>query len=308
MPVRLALLAALLAACSAGPDDTDNPDFVAVTDITGVPDTVFTDVRMSLSGTAVEPANVTNKSIVWSWKNVGAADFVRVAGGQFMVESTTEGTEVGGKVSLRAQVDGGVGNGAVFSREYTLLVRRFVVVTNLDGVPKTGAADTAIDLAGVIVEPADSSFRTVTWAVTSGKGAVNGSAVTPQEAGELVITATVVNGALDDGALANYTQDFKITISVVLEGDTINFDPERALELSPANVNLSKTSAKTATFSVKSGLSGYEWYVDGVKQAGTARSFTLNADDYTLGGHFLTASALIDGVRYSQSMTFSVGP
>jgi hypothetical protein len=72
-PILLVMLMVLLAfsltfvGCGGDDDDGNGPGgggFVAVTDITGVPTTATVGVALTLTGT-VEPANATNKTIVW---------------------------------------------------------------------------------------------------------------------------------------------------------------------------------------------------------------------------------------------------
>jgi hypothetical protein len=304
----MGLWALLLSACASATGDPADTSFTAVTGISGVPDTAYIDVRVSLSEAKVEPEDATNRSIIWSWKDVDQTEFTRIATGQFMTESRTGETLEGSEITLRAQVENGLAKGVPFSQDFTIPVRLFTPVANITGAPKTGAADTAIDLSGVTVEPEGASFTAILWTVKSGAGALNGALLTPAAAGDLVVTATIAKGALDDGALAPYTQDFSIAINAALEGDTFNFDPERSLDLGPAAMSLSKTTSPTATFSVRTKLSGYEWHVDGVRQASTSRTLTINAADYALGSHSITAGALVDGVRYSQSIGFIVGP
>jgi D-alanyl-D-alanine carboxypeptidase len=52
-----------------------------------------------------------------------------------------------------------------------------------------------------------------------------------------------------------------------------------------------------------------EWLVDGVKRGtgtGSGFTFTVNAADYTAGGHSLSVSVIQGGVPWSKSLNFTV--
>ncbi|MDR2602779.1 MAG: hypothetical protein LBC53_10095 [Spirochaetaceae bacterium] len=55
-------------------------------------------------------------------------------------------------------------------------------------------------------------------------------------------------------------------------------------------------------------FSDYKWYVDGEAAAAGSRHFNLKAQDYTLGSHYLSASAVLGESVYHAGLFFIVGP
>jgi hypothetical protein len=94
----------------------------------------------------------------------------------------------------------------------------FVPVTDITGVPATGAAGTEVDLSGARVAPTDADYQTIAWSVkdagTTGlsSAGIANARFTPAQPGTLVLTATIPNGT-DRGT--DYTQDFTLTIDAV---------------------------------------------------------------------------------------------
>lgn len=82
--------------------------YKAVTNITGVSLTGTKDNEVDLTTATVEPADATNKTIVWSLVNVGTTEVVDVATGKFT--PTAAGT-----IKVKATI----ANGATESTDYT---------------------------------------------------------------------------------------------------------------------------------------------------------------------------------------------
>jgi len=70
---------------------------------------------------------------------------------------------------------------------------------------------------------------------------------------------------------------------------------------------LSKSGTATAPLSVAdpAQYTSIEWYIDGVLRR-TGAAFTLNAANYSTGGHFITLEVVKNGLRYNTTITFTV--
>jgi hypothetical protein len=85
MPVMVLAFGITIIGCdTGGGGDGWGGGFVPVTGITYVPTAAFMNTPLSLSGT-VEPANATNKTIVWIGANVSGGVFTAPSAGNFMV-------------------------------------------------------------------------------------------------------------------------------------------------------------------------------------------------------------------------------
>jgi len=91
------------------------PTFVAVTDITGIPNTGKVNTAITLSGT-VDPANATNKTIVWSVQAAGAG----LTAGPITGSSVTPTAE--GTFTVRATIANGAAEGTAFTKDVVVTV------------------------------------------------------------------------------------------------------------------------------------------------------------------------------------------
>lgn len=89
------------------------PDFVAVTDITGVSSSANAGITLALSGTAI-PTNATNKLIRWTVKDAGTT-------GATISGNTLYAAE-GGVVIVTATIDNGIATGTPFTKDFTITV------------------------------------------------------------------------------------------------------------------------------------------------------------------------------------------
>ncbi|WP_052299691.1 hypothetical protein [Treponema primitia] len=88
----------------------------------------------------------------------------------------------------------------------------FVGVTGISGVSSTGVKDVEFSLSGATVDPADATNQTIVWSLTSSTAGVtdiSGGKFTPTAEGNVIIAATITNGA---AVSSDYTQSFTITI------------------------------------------------------------------------------------------------
>jgi fibronectin type 3 domain-containing protein len=181
------------------------PPFVAVSGISGVPNTVQAGVPLTLTGT-VQPAGATSKTIGWTVKSAGGTG-AAINGATFT--ATAAGTAV-----VTATIENGLGSGSAYAQDFTITVSAsFVAVSGISGVPGTAQAGVPLTLTGT-VQPAGATNKTIGWTVKSAGGtgaAISGAAFTATAAGTAVVTATIENG-LSPGSV--YAQDFTITVTV----------------------------------------------------------------------------------------------
>jgi uncharacterized repeat protein (TIGR02543 family) len=89
---------------------------------------------------------------------------------------------------------------------------------------------------------------------------------------------------------------------------SVIFPEDRAEDALPEDaITISKTGQKTShTLEVSGTYAGYQWRVDG-SAAGRGESFTLEADDYSVGPHRLTLEVTTGGgAVYSKTLSFTV--
>jgi len=198
--------------------------FVAVTDITDVPETATVGTEVNLSGAKVVPENATNKTIVWTVKDAGTTGVTGVTDGKFT--PTAAGTLV-----LTATINDGTAVGTPFTKDFTITVSvPFVAVTDITDVPETATVGTEVNLSGAKVAPENATNKTIVWTVkdagTTGVTGVTDGKFTPTAAGTLVLTATINDGT---AVGTPFTKDFTITVSVpfVVESIAVKSQPSK---------------------------------------------------------------------------------
>lgn len=93
-------------------------------------------------------------------------------------------------------------------------------VNDITGVPASGFVGTPLALSGTVA-PAEATNQTISWSVKSGDASItDGNQLTASAAGDVVVTATVVDGI---SAGADFTKDFTITIISTTPAPTISF-------------------------------------------------------------------------------------
>ncbi|PKO14105.1 MAG: hypothetical protein CVU39_16140 [Chloroflexi bacterium HGW-Chloroflexi-10] len=246
--------------------------FIAVDAISGVPSTLALGEDLILSesyvwGTAISslgsvaPANATNKTIVWSLSDTTHASIVTTTSGWVstkalhLASTAAPGTEI----VLTATITNGSAPDSNYVQNFTITVP-FIAVDAISDVPSEIARDEDLRLSESLdgsityslgtVEPADASYKTITWSlsdttnasiVTSGGGespevTVLHIASTAAEGTQVVLTATITNGTAPD---SNYVQNFTITVTVndapVALADSYDVDETRQLSIDAAN-------------------------------------------------------------------------
>jgi hypothetical protein len=187
--------------------------FVAVTNITGVPDEGTVGSLVSLAGATVVPNTATYKTIAWRVTSAGVGLSLGALDGNSFTPT------LAGTVGLTAFILSGAGNMAPYSQEFEITVNpAFVAVSGINGLPATWNAVTGepINLnAGITVMPTEATNKTIVWSVkTPGDTGLTSDNVasgsfTPSKDGIATLTATILNG-LAQGS--NYTQGITITI------------------------------------------------------------------------------------------------
>ncbi|MDR1229988.1 MAG: hypothetical protein LBK61_01160, partial [Spirochaetaceae bacterium] len=221
----------------------DEDDFVAVTNITGVPETGTAGAVIDLSGDTVTvvPSTATNTTIVWSVAADSAvnADDVTITG-------TTVTSSEAGTLTLTATIANGATASTDYTKNFTIVVdNNFVAVTDITGVPTTGTLDEAIDLSAAVVAPETATNQTIVWTASGAgvtAGTVSGAAVTPTAAGTLTLTATIANGATTSTA---FTKTFTVTVA----GSSVPVTLNSVAAVDGAAEPFAPTSKITLTFS-----------------------------------------------------------
>jgi endo-1,4-beta-xylanase len=201
VPLLAALTLIVMACPNIGPED---PPFVAVTGITGVPKVGTAGQNLTLKGT-VEPENAANQGILWTVKNAGDT-------GAEISEDTLTTTEAG-NVTVRATITNGKAIGTDYTQDFPIIINYgFVAVTGITGVPKVWTAGQNLILKGT-VEPENAANQDILWTVRNAgttEAEIIGDILTTAEAGNVTVRATITDGRATG---TDYTQDFPIIIN-----------------------------------------------------------------------------------------------
>jgi uncharacterized protein YjdB len=178
---------------------------------------------------------------------------------------------------------------------------QFTVSAAVTGVSlNTSALNLLVNETGTLfptVSPGNAENRALSW--TSGNPAVatvNNGVVTGVSLGTAVITVTTQEGG--------YTAACTVTVGAA-QGISLGFKDDGSGAFSQAAFTLSQGTPDSQTITLLGTWDSQEWQVDGfVKGNGT--NFTVNAADYTLGGHSLRVTVLRGAVRWSKTLQFTV--
>jgi endo-1,4-beta-xylanase len=283
--------------------------FVAVANITGVPDSGEVGNEVDLTAATVVPDTANNKTIVWTVKDPGATGLTTadIVSGKFT--ATAPGT-----VKLTATIADGTAEGTNYARDFDIIISvpgSFVPVTNITGVPEEGTVGSLVSLAEATVIPNTATYKTIAWRVTSdgvglSLGVLDGNSFTPTSAGTVGLTAYILSGA---GNMAPYSQEFEITINpafVPVSGisglpETLNAVTGEPINLN-AGITVMPTDATTKTI---------VWSVEAAGETGrtsanvASGSFTPSKD----GTAILTATilnGLAQGNNYTQGIVITI--
>jgi endo-1,4-beta-xylanase len=169
---------------------------------------------LALSG-KIFPPEASDQKIVWTVKDLGGTKASIIEGYKLSTVSP-------GKVVVTATIANGKGIRVPYTQDFPIyIVKVFVPVGNITGVPTSGTAGQPLILSGKVT-PDNATNRTIVWSVTDQGG--TGAAIS--ESGDMLslsttgkgtvkVTATIANGKAVDGETEDYTQDFPITIGFV---------------------------------------------------------------------------------------------
>jgi endo-1,4-beta-xylanase len=226
--------------------------FVAVTDITGVPDEGIAEQPVSLAGAVVVPDTATYQTIVWRVKSGGGLSAGNIDGNSFTPTET-------GSVVIEAVISSAAGNMTPFTKEFTITIKAaFTAVTGIDGLADRNAVTgTLVNLnAGLTVQPATATNKTIVWSVTTAGATglttsdVEGGSFTPANAGTATLTATILNGRAQG---SDYTQDITLTIIkpvTAISGVPTSGTKGQSISLAGAQAEPSDASNKTIVWTV----------------------------------------------------------
>ena len=183
---------------------TVNAGFIPPTGIADVPTSATAGTPLTLTGT-VQPANATNKTIVWNIVNLGTTGAT--------ISGSTLNTTAAGTVTVRATIANGLGAGLPYTEDFPIIVNTsHIPPTSITGVPTSATAGVALALTGTVY-PVNATNKTIVWSVASAgsTGArISGSTLSTTAAGTVTVRATIVNGIAVD---TPYIQDFAISVS-----------------------------------------------------------------------------------------------
>jgi hypothetical protein len=252
---------------------------VPVTNIAGVPSDGAANNEVDLGAAAAEPANATNRTIVWTVKSAGTTGVTGIVNGKFTPASA-------GTVTLTATIVGGLALGTPYTQDFDIVIATdFVPVTDISGVPAAGTAGTQVNLGSAAVAPPNATNKTIVWTVkdagTTGvtnAGIVNGR-FTPAGAGTLKLTAAIANGTAPGTA---YTKDFDLVIALVPVTDITGAPAAGAarneVDLGSATVEPANATNKTLVWTVKdAGTTGVTGIVNGKFTPASAGTLKLTA-------------------------------
>ena len=262
-----------------------------VADITGVPRIGTVNTELTLAGTVV-PANATKKDIAWS---------VTAAGGTGIATGPVAGNKVtataAGTLTVTATIVNGKLDGEIV-RNYTKdfdIDFYIMPVTNITDVPRIGAVDTELTLAGTVV-PADATNKTIVWSIkdAGGTGAtLTGNTVSATTAGTLIVKATIANG-LTQGA--DFTKEFEIEISPFVQVTGISVDPSDGWVGIPFTLNWTVTPANATNKDIV-------WSVS-IDESSTATGTVVGNTVYaTTPGTLRVKATIADGLPQGEAFT-----
>jgi uncharacterized protein YjdB len=152
------------------------------------------------------------------------------------------------------------------------------------------------------ISPSDAENKAVTWSSDNNAVAtVNGGTVIAVGTGTATITARS-----DD--VTSVSATCTVTVTDSAGGITLNFNDggKDAFTNAPFTVKKSGTPS-SETITLQGSWSSPEWRVDGVSKETGTTSFTVNAVDYTVGGHILQVTVKDSDDKYwSKTLRFTV--
>jgi endo-1,4-beta-xylanase len=278
-----------------------NGGFIAVTNISNVPDSTDAGTPLTLTGT-VSPSGATNQTITWS------VSIARTTGAQ--INDSVLHTTGGGTVTVRATIANGASAIAPYTQDFDILVNAgFVAVTDILGIPSSAIVRVPLTLNG-IVSPPNATNKTITWTVsnpgTTGATLTSGNTLTNNATGNVVLRAIVANGK---SPTEMYIRNFTISIieprSITLTIDDLSIvDQGNAVFAAQDPISLSKTAGDRQVINAD-GFNNPVWHVGNIR-LGDGNTVTLNAESFNTGTYTLSLTFTKDGAVWLASLPFTV--
>ena len=210
-------------------------------------------------------------------------------------------------MALTASIADGSAQGMAFTKNFTVNAV-FVPVTGITGVPAAAVIGTPLALTGT-VEPSNATNRNIVWEVRSGPATVSGNVLTATAEGTVELTASIADGSAQGTA---FTKNFTITVPrndadyTVTVSLWVNENDGGLLASPSGDQTISKAADGSAAFTLSSGYTDIEWYVDGRKIDQGGNSFTLRARDYPAAVHQVMVLLKKNGRPWSASLNVKV--
>lgn len=188
--------------------------FVPVTDITGLKLDLTTNNSYKLSGT-VEPADATNKDIVWTVVNSNNTD-VNIVGDLLNIPSTVIPKDHLVSCTIRATIENGSTTHNKFQKEFSVFITHgFIPVTDIIlNTDNTKLYDSGVSVVlKAAVLPTGSSINDISWSLISGGAELHGNTLMFNTAGNIVVRATVHNGGGTVLKQVDFSKDFTFKCS-----------------------------------------------------------------------------------------------
>lgn len=247
------------------------PEFVAVTDITGIPDEITAGENVTLSAT-ITPDNATNKEVTFTVKEAettGAS-----------ISGNTLTTTKDGTLTITATVANGAGESSDFTKDFTITVNPATVAVTGVTLDKTTATVNVGDTTqlNATVNPTDATNKNVTWSTSDGNVATvnNNGIVTGVKSGTATITVTTEDGSK--------TANCEVTVSnidvsnITLSESTLNlvFDDD-SQKTATLTATVTPTNATDTTVTWTSSNAAVAEVANGVVTAKSAGTATITA-------------------------------
>jgi uncharacterized protein YjdB len=283
---------------------------IVVTDVTGVPTSIFAKFKTPSIDVIVEPSNATNRSVDFSIKSAGTTNVTIVEGEEALFAPNT------GVLKLGISIYEGAGYGIPFVKDFDITSVDYFPVSDILNLPTWFRVDKGLQLSGT-VSPANSSYKTILWSIANDGGtnsAINAAGkLSSSNTGTVKVKAVIQKGiepyglepddeGYDPDFSIDYEKLFDVTVMppfVPITNITTNIPStmrkEDVLTLSSTVVPGTATN-KTIVWSVVSG-------------SGTIASGKLTATgEGTLKVRATVIKGASDTTDYTQDYTITVLP
>ena len=245
-------------------------------------------------GTPAEQSRDINLSGIWTSREWRVDGVVKGTDATFTVDA---GDYTVGGHTLQVTVSDGT---HTWSRTLPFTVTAAVTGVSLNKTSLSLLVNGTETLIAAIV-PANAENKAVTWASSDEAVATvsNNGLVTAKALGTAVITVKTTEG--------EYPGICTVTVGAAQGSINLDFTDEGSGAFGETTFTLTQGGTPDSqTINLLESWVSREWRVDGVVKDASAAAFTVNAADYTVGGHTLQVR-VFDGTRYwSKTLQFTV--